>query len=144
HACDAATRQPLGALDFRLSVIGLRPAALIRKTGKGRPGFVHPHKLLAYYRRGAAEWYMVWGNAVYGYEANPLVRWALRLHPAAGHAMAWLCGVQPRIRLYVTEQNRRTVDALAQLGRETQRFIWCAAALALLVPGVLLYAASTS
>src|SRR5690606_15739578 len=86
HACDAATQQPLSARAFRRSVLGLRPTALSYRTGEGRPGFVHQHKLIEYYRRGAAEWYMVWGNAVYSYEANPLVRGAMRLHPAAGHA----------------------------------------------------------
>lgn len=144
HACDPATQQPLGALEFRRSVMGLRPAALIRKTGAGRPGFVHQHKLLAYYRRGAAEWYMVWGNAVYSYEANPLVRIALRLHPAIGHAIALLCGVHPGIRLYVTEQNRHAADALAQLGRDAQRAIWSVAMLGLVGLGALLYAATGS
>lgn len=139
HARDAATQQPLGALEFRRSVLGVRPAAVVCRTGKGRPGFVHEHKLLEYYRRGAAEWHMVWGNAVYSYEANPLVRAALRLHPAAGHALALLCGKHPGIRLYVTEQNRHAAEALAHLGRDARRLMWSGTAFCVAALSVTLY-----
>jgi len=120
HALDPETRQPLTALEFRDSVLGLRPAALIEKTGAGRPGFVHHARLLEYYRRGAGEWHLIWGNAVYGAERNVLVRLAMRAHPALGQVTAWLAGMQPGIRIYVTAGNRAAVDALTRLGQSAR------------------------
>ncbi|MBX6392504.1 MAG: transglutaminase domain-containing protein [Burkholderiales bacterium] len=135
HVLDPATRAPLSALEFRDCVLGLRPQAAIERTGPGRPGFVHPHKLWAYYRRGAGEWYLIWGNAVYSYDAHPLVRIASRLHPAAAQCVAALLGVQPGIRLYLTAENRAAADALARLHRKLRRGVWV---FALGMAGVLL------
>lgn len=130
HAVDPVSREPLDALQFRDSVLGGRQA-LVRRTGAGRPGFEHEHKLWAYYRRGAAEWYLIWGNAVYSYERPLLVRWATRLHPAAGHLLAYLHGVQPAIRVLVTDANRKAVESLALMRRDLRRLLWLGMALPL-------------
>lgn len=126
HAIDAASNQVLSALEFRDSVLGLRAPALVRPLGAGRPGFIHHAKLMEYYRRGAGEWYLIWGNAVYSAERNPVVRAAIRLHPAAGQLAAMLFRACPGIRLYVTAGNRAAAEALAELGRSVRLALWSA------------------
>lgn len=116
-AVDEASGELLSALEFRDSILGLRSSALIHRIGAGRKGFVYHGKLLAYYQRGAAEWHLIWGNAVCSVERNPLVRWGLRVHPALGQGAAWLCHRLPGIRILETPDNRAAVDALERLSR---------------------------
>ncbi len=115
YAADEMTGEPLSALEFRDSILGLRGSPVIHRLGVGRRGFIYHGKLLAYYQRGAAEWHLVWGNAVCAAERNPLVRWGLRVHPALGQGAAWLCGRLPGIRILVTPDNQEAVDALERL-----------------------------
>lgn len=129
YAVDALSNRTLSALEFRDSVLGLRAPAVVRPIGAGRPGFVHHARLIEYYRRGAGEWYLIWGNAVYSAENNPIVRAAIRLHPAAGHAAAMLFGALPGIRVYVTAGNRAAVEALTSLGRSVRFALWSAVVL---------------
>ena len=129
YAVDATSNQALGALEFRDSISGLRAPAIVRPIGAGRPGFVHHARLVEYYRRGAGEWYLIWGNAVYSAESNPMVRAAIRLHPAAGQLVAMLFRAHPGIRLYVTSGNRVAAEALADLGRNVRLALWSAVAL---------------
>lgn len=114
-ALDESCGEPLSALEFRDSILGLRPTALIRRLGAGRSGFVYHGKLLAYYQRGAVEWHLVWGNAVCTAERNPLVRLGMRVHPALGQGLAFLNGRLPGIRILATPDNREAVAALERL-----------------------------
>ena len=79
HVVDAASGEPLGALEFRDFAAGNREGVAMRPNGSGRPGYHLRAKALDYYRRGAPEWYMWWGNAVFSYYAHPLVRVAGRV-----------------------------------------------------------------
>ena len=140
YAIDAASNQVLSALEFRDSVLGLRAPAIVRPLGAGRPGFIHHARLLEYYRRGAGEWYLIWGNAVYSAESNPVVRAALRLHPAAGQLAAMLFRAYPGIRLYVTAGNRAAAEALADLGRSVRLALWSAVMLGVGAVAIALFA----
>ena len=140
YAIDAASNQVLSALEFRDSVLGLRAPAIVRPLGAGRPGFIHHARLLEYYRRGAGEWYLIWGNAVYSAESNPVVRAAIRLHPAAGQLAAMLFRAYPGIRLYVTAGNRAAAEALADLGRSVRLALWSAVMLGVGAVAIALFA----
>jgi len=126
HAVDSATAEPLGALEYRAALLGERGPATMHPNGPGRPGFVHAEKAVDYYRRGIDQWYLVWGNAVYTYHEQPLVRVAGRLSRAFADFAANTLGVLPRMRVYATDRN---ADPIRRIG-ELRRKLTFAAALA--------------
>jgi len=131
HATDTAGDGTLSALDFRDFATGKREGVAMRPNGPGRPGFIHEAKALDYYRRGAPEWYMWWGNAVFAYHAHPLVRVAGHVSRSLANAVAVVAGLQPKIRIYPVAENREQARRMFDLRR---RLYWIAAILlALLV-----------
>jgi len=134
HFADAASGEPLSAFELREALSDGRRALDMRPNGSGRSGFVHAEKGRDYYRRGLDEWYLWWGNAVFSYDAQPLVALARRLSDRLAHVAGHLTGVQPRMRILPTPENaaqrRRMAGLKARLG-------W-AAVLALLLSGGLL------
>jgi hypothetical protein len=131
HAVDAATGEPLSVFEYRDALLGLRGSAAHRRNGPGRPGFVHEHKALEYYRRGIHQWYLVFGNAVESFYAHPAVRMALPFSRVLAHAAGNLFGLQPGIRIYVTSENATAVRHLLVMRRWL--VLLAAAALALLL-----------
>jgi hypothetical protein len=126
HAVDTVTSEPLGALEFRDSLLGRRPPARMRPNGPGRPGYVEETKARDYYLRGTGEWYLWWGNAVFSQDRHPAVRlFAGQLAPVA----AALGGLLPRIRVLPTVDNGAKVERLWALRR---RVVWLTVALAVL------------
>jgi len=131
HVVDATSGEPLGALEYRDALLGRRGAALMRRNGPGRLGFVHEHKALEYYRRGIHQWYLMWGNAVYSYYSHPVVRWSGRISRSLAHLAANVVGVQPHIHIYATPANAECVQRMFALRRHLQWIIF--AGLVLLV-----------
>lgn len=117
HAVDPKSSEPLSALEYRKALLAPGEAAFMRPNGPGRLGFVHPEKVLEYYRRGIHQWYLWWGNAIFSYYAHPLVKVAGRLSRTLAHVAASIAGVQPRIRIYETPENARSVHRLFALRR---------------------------
>lgn len=115
HVVDAANGEPLSALEFRDSLLDRRGPVRMQPNGPGRPGYVHEHKALDYFRRGAAEWYLWWGNAVFTYYAHPLVRLAGRVSRTLAHLAANIAGVQPRIRIYPAPESREAAQRMFAL-----------------------------
>jgi hypothetical protein len=120
HVVDLNTGEPLGALEYRDSLLGRRPQAVMRPNGPGRPGFVHEDKAIDYYRRGVEEWYLVWGNAVFTYYRNRGVRALGKISTAIAFPMAQMLGLQPHIRIYQTPQNADRVHRLFVFRRWVQ------------------------
>ena len=120
HVVDAASHEPLGALEYRDALLGRRGAALMRPNGPGRPGYIHEHKAIDYYRRGIDQWYLTWGNAVDSYYAHPAVRWAGRFSRSLAHLAANVVGAQPHIRIYATPANAEWVGRMFALRRRLQ------------------------
>lgn len=105
HAVDAATGERLSALEVRAAFRGERaPAALVR-NGAGRLGFRLDAKALEYYRQGNDGWYLVWGNAIYSYDAHPLVGLVAGISRTLADLIASVVGVRPRLRVYATPTN---------------------------------------
>lgn len=127
HALDLETGSPLSALEFRDAVLGRRGRALMRPNGAGRPGYEHEERAIDYYRRGANEWYLWWGNDVFSYEASPVVALSTRVSGSLGQLVATLIGVHPHIRILQTPENAQKVHEIEQLRR---RLRWLFALLA--------------
>ena len=133
HACDAATLEPLGALEFRDALLRGTPEIRLEPNGSGRAGYPIEHKLLAYYRRGLQQWYLICGNAVFSFEANPLVRWTSRFSGSLGQAVAVFLGVHPAIQMLGTRENEAAVQELTALGRRFRVALAAFGVLALLL-----------
>jgi hypothetical protein len=115
HAVNAATREPLSAAEFRAFVRGDRSAAFVQPNGPGRLGYKHTDKLVDYYRRGAAEWYLWAGNAVVTYESSSLVRLGGALARPVEQILAIAAGVHPRIHVVPTDENRAQIERMTSL-----------------------------
>jgi hypothetical protein len=131
HVLDVASGEPLGALEYRDALRGRRAEAQMRRSGPGRPGFVHQEKALAYYMRGIDEWYLMWGNAVFSYYAHPAVRRLGRISRTLAHLAANAVGAQPRIHIYATPENAERVQRMFLLRRRLLLLAALAAVLAL-------------
>lgn len=117
HFVDSATREPLDALGALQRLSGNAEAPVLEPNGNGRLAFRYPEKALDYYRRGRTEWYLWWGNAVYSYDEHPAVAFAMRLSRRLAHFVGNLVGVQPRIHILCTDENRPAVAAMFALRR---------------------------
>jgi hypothetical protein len=115
HAVDASTGEPLSALEFRDFALGRRPAPIIRPNGPGRRPYSIEGKLVEYYRRGAGEWYLWWGNGVFTYDSHPAVKTAGRLSRTLGQLAAIAVGVHPRIKVLTTAENARQLERMERL-----------------------------
>lgn len=115
HAVDAASGEPLSALEFRDFVLGRRSAPLIRANGPGRVAYPTDAKLVEYYRRGAGEWYLWWGNDVFTYDGHPAVRAAGRVSRALEQLAAVMVGVHPGIKVLATPENARELERMERL-----------------------------
>jgi hypothetical protein len=122
HATDAISGEPLSAIEFREFALGKREAPVIRRNGPSRLGYSIESKLIDYYRRGAAEWYLWWGNNVYSYDAHPAVQVADRLSHSLSQLTAIIVGVHPRIKVLATPENMAQVQRMVRL-RWTLLFI---------------------
>ena len=115
HALDRESREPLSAMEFRDFVLGRRDAPLIQRNGPSRLGYRVETKLLDYYRKGANEWYLWWGNNVYSYEAQAAVRLTGYLSHSLGQLAAIAVGVHPRIKAMPIPDNRAQIDRMLSL-----------------------------
>jgi hypothetical protein len=133
HVVDAVSGEPLSALEFRDSLLGRRGPVRMPPNGPGRRGYIHDCKALDYFGRGAAEWYLWWGNAVFSYYAHPLVRAAGRVSRTLAHLAANIVGVQPRIHIYPAPESREAARRMFALRRRLLFGAVAALALALLL-----------
>lgn len=129
HFVPGEDGQPMSALQFRKALLEGRPVRWQPVDESARPGFKFPEKALDYYRRGAAEWYLWWGNNVFGLEGNRLVELASVAGRPAGQLAAIAAGAYPEIRA-IHEPGNET--ARAQLVRVKYHLMLVAAALAVL------------
>ncbi|MBL8483665.1 MAG: transglutaminase domain-containing protein [Rhodocyclaceae bacterium] len=105
YPLDAETGRPLSALEVREHFLGRGRPLRFERIGPGRLGFIHEEKLLAYYRRGAPEWYLWWGNDVQTQDTDPLVEGMGRISPMAGQLVALAKGEFPQIRIVEGPEN---------------------------------------
>ncbi len=113
-ATDAQGR-PLTALEFRAAIAAGRRDVPIHRIGPARDGFRYQNALFDYYRKGADQWYLWWGNAVYRYDDSTASRWLSPVSRSAEQLAAIAEGVHPRIRAFPTPSNAGLRDEAVHL-----------------------------
>ena len=105
--------RPLSAQEFRSALLAEATTVQLRPlVAAARPGYIHEEKAWAYYRDGAPQWYLWWGDQAFAYDRA----WSVRTFEGVSRSLAQLGaiaqGVHPRIRILATAQNAPQVAAL--------------------------------
>jgi hypothetical protein len=113
------TDEAVDALTLRKALLE-RPASIeFRRAGAGRLGYVHVDKLVDYYRRGAAQWYMWWGNDVISRDSGGLAG-AFLLSGRIGHRLDSALGSLPPLVAMATAENERQIARMETLRRSVR------------------------
>ncbi|MBL8472259.1 MAG: transglutaminase domain-containing protein [Rhodocyclaceae bacterium] len=115
YPVDAETGLMLSALEVREHFLGRGRPLRFERIGPGRLGFIHEDKLLDYYRRGAPEWYLWWGNDVQAQDADALAESLGRLSPMAGQLVALAKDEFPHIRIVEGQENAAQRERMKSL-----------------------------
>jgi hypothetical protein len=129
YAVLLGTEAPLDALALRHALIHAPSSVEFRQAAPGRLGFPHFDKLLDYYRRGAGEWYLWWGNDVIGREQGRLVRAAGRISGRLAHRVGSALGRLPPLVVLATADNERAIARMERLRRRVLGAVVLCAAL---------------
>jgi len=118
YAVRAGTDQPFSALELRQALTDAPSTVEFRAAGPGRLGFSHFDRLLEYYKRGAAEWSLWWGNDVVSRDRVPfdvaIARWSGRFqHWIRAAFTPW-----PKLVAYETDGNRPQISRMERLRRQ--------------------------
>jgi hypothetical protein len=117
HATISGSVTPLSALELRQAILE-RPAEVeFPRIGPGPLGFPHRGKLLDYYRRGAAEWYLWWGNDVITRDATRLPQPIVRCIGPLLHRVRSATWRLPSMVALATADNDARIVAMEQLRR---------------------------
>jgi hypothetical protein len=127
YAVLAGTDAPIDALTLRGALLGEAASIEFRRAGPGRLGFPHFDKLLDYYRRGANEWYLWWGNDVISRERRGLLR---RVSGRLAHRLDSTLGRLPPLVILATPENERAIARMEGLRRRVVTAAALSAALA--------------
>ena len=119
YAVLAGSDTPLDALALRRALLEAPASIEFPRAAPGRLGFPLPHKLLDYYCRGAAQWYLWWGNDVVSRDQAGLTRCVSRLSGRLGHRLVSVLGRQPALVALVTSDNERDIARMERLRRRT-------------------------
>ena len=121
YAVLRGSEEPLGALALRSALVNAPGSLEFRRAGPGRLGYPHADKLLDYYRRGARQWYLWWGNDVITREQLGVARVLGRVSGRLAYRVASAIGRKPRLVALVTPENRQEVAQMVSLRRMATR-----------------------
>ncbi len=110
YAVKKGTDGPLDALGLRNALVDSPSSVEFRRAGPGRLGFEHFTKLLAYYCRGAPQWYLCWGNDVVTRERIGLPGALLNVSGRLSHAVASAIGLPPMVAVATAENEPQILD----------------------------------
>lgn len=117
YVVDAATSTPLSVLELRQRL--QRPPGMegvrIEPTAAAQFAFPTAERAIAYYRRGADQFFLVGGNDVLTYDAHPVLDRAGDHSRALEQGLAMLLGVQPPLLLVPDPDNAEAIAALDRL-----------------------------
>lgn len=114
---DAATGEILSAIEFRATLRGERgPARIQVLNPTARPGYTIMAKAEDYYRRGAAQWYLLWGSNVVAEDEQPVVVLAGRISRHLEQLAAIAVGVYPKLMVIEAPESVGSQQALSRLG----------------------------
>lgn len=99
--------EPLSAAEFRTALQALSPGLRLHSLHPGaRPGYAIEHKAWSYFRRGAQQWYLLWGNNVFAVDNSPSAK-ALSVASRELEQLGAIAeGVYPRVRLLAEPANQ--------------------------------------
>ena len=108
--------RPLSALAFHRALVKRSPTLALNPIFNGsRLGFDDEAKAWDYFRRGADQWYMVWGDNVGSYDQALLVRLLGGVSRSLEQLGGIAQGVQPGIRILPSPTNQLLISDLRQL-----------------------------
>ena len=107
YAVRPGTDLPLDVLTLRQALLESPFRVEFRRAIAGRLGWPHFDKLADYYRRGAGQWYLWWGNDVIARDAAG--RWGHRARSALGRL--------PPIVALATPENEAAIERMERLRR---------------------------
>ena len=114
YVVDRSNGVPVSVLELRerlaagAGVETLEVEPIVRE----RFGFRSPEKALEYYRRGADQFFLYFGNNVFSYDANPIVAAMSGVSRAAEESAGIALGIRPGIRLVQTDSNAAAIEGL--------------------------------
>jgi hypothetical protein len=114
HAVCSGSPTPLSALKLRQAILNGVDVEFVR-AGPGPLGFPHRGKLLDYYRRGAVDWYLWWGNDVITRDTTRLPQPIARRIGPLLHRVRSATGRLPQIVALATPENDPRIVAMERL-----------------------------
>ncbi|WP_284615887.1 transglutaminase-like domain-containing protein [Aquabacterium humicola] len=138
YVVDAGSREPLSAAEWRAVLRGDGRQIAIVKPAPGRLGFRNELDLYEYYKNGADQWYLWWGNAVQRYDDSFAVQQLGRLSRSLEQLGAIVLGVHPRIHAVESDTNGPMRERMASLKTKLLAAFAGGIALAALLLGQLL------
>jgi Transglutaminase-like superfamily len=112
---DAKSGTPLSALEFRRRLLSAPASIRWERLTPFHFAFKNEAEALNYYQRGAAEWYLWWGNNSLGYDQQPVVAWVSQFGHLPEQIAAMAIGILPKFKVLLTEQNRAAFQDLMRL-----------------------------
>ncbi|HVR50859.1 MAG TPA: transglutaminase-like domain-containing protein, partial [Pseudorhodoferax sp.] len=111
-----ADGRPLSALAFRATMLSdPRSLRLLPLAPKARPGYTIESKAWDYFRLGLPQWYLWWGNNVFSYDREPVVRWFAGRSRALEQLAGTATGAHPGLMLLADPENAAERRALERL-----------------------------
>ena len=117
---DTSTGTPLSAIEFRdrLRLANPLESMQVMRLSPTAYDWTSDEKMLTFYRRGVDQFYLWWGNNVFDYDNQPLVRAVGPLSRSLEQLAAILVGVHPGIRILPTAGNGRMIEDLRHTRNE--------------------------
>lgn len=117
YVVDAATGTPMSALEFRASLLGEPGAGVVQvvKIVPERFVFKSNEKALDWYRRGVPRMFLLLGNNVFSYDANPIIRMTEPLPRSVEMVVAILLGEHPRFLFVPPASHPEVKDQVEEL-----------------------------
>jgi hypothetical protein len=110
------TGRPLSAIEFRSALVDGKARHLtIVPINPSKFGFKGPKNAIAYYERGAARFFLIWGNNVLAYDENVAVRTFGRFSRSAEQIAGIVAGVQPELVIPKDLADEPSVEQLFRL-----------------------------
>jgi Transglutaminase-like superfamily. len=110
-----AAGRPLSVAELQSALRAAHSDLRVVPIVREKFGFKAPERALAYYRRGAARFYLWWGNNIFSYEHSPLVAHAASLSRSAEQVAAIFAGVQPKLVLATGNLDESALRSLERL-----------------------------
>jgi len=120
YVVDRASGLPLSVLEFRDALLddpgagGLEVVQIVPE----RFGFKSVDKALAWYRRGLPRLFLVLGNGVYSYDADPVIQMAEILPRSVEMVLAIVIGEHPRFLFVPRDGNRDVAEQVREMDME--------------------------